>query len=209
MPWLLRKIDWYMIGSVAVLFAISLLTLYSLSLGSATGGQWFLRQAVWIVLGAGVFILCSFIDFRFFSHSAVIRIGYVLVLVLLVAVLFWGKTVSGNRAWFAIGGFTIQPVELAKFVLVLVLAQYFSYNNIEIWPRHIVISAIVTGVYTGLVLLQPDLGSALILLGIWFFMVLVSGAKLKQILFFIAVFALLFFAGWQWFFTDVHKARIT
>jgi rod shape determining protein RodA len=209
MEWLFKKTDWYLAATVLVLFACSLLTLYSLSLGSATGGQWFLRQIVWIILGAAVFLLCSFIDFRFFSHPAVIRIGYVLVLALLAAVLFFGKTVSGNRAWFAIGGFTIQPVEFAKLVLVVVLAQYFSAFNIEIWrSRHVLVTAAITGVYTGLVLLQPDLGSCLVLLGIWFFMILVSGARPRQTLLFIFLFVLLFLAGWQWFFSDLQKARI-
>ena len=210
MGWLFRKTDWYMIGAAALLLVCGLLMLYSLSFNSPSGTQWLVRQVVWIFLGTAVFLICSFVDFRFFNHPAVIRIGYVLVLIILIAVLFFGKTVSGNRAWFVIGGFTIQPVEIAKLMLIIVLAQYFSYNNIEIWrARHIIVSASLTGLYGGLVLLQPDLGSSLVLFGIWFFMVFVSGARPKQILSFIAVFVLLFLVGWQWFFSDIQKARIT
>jgi rod shape determining protein RodA len=138
-----------------------------------------------------------------------LRIVYILAALLLGAVLVLGKVVSGNRAWLSLGSFTLQPVEFAKLALVLVLAHYFAAKNIEIWrPRHVFVSGALLAGFVGLVVLQPDLGSALVLIGIWFFMIVLSGARIRQVIGLIGLFLILVGIGWQWFFTANQKARL-
>ncbi|OGY39548.1 MAG: hypothetical protein A2418_03280 [Candidatus Brennerbacteria bacterium RIFOXYC1_FULL_41_11] len=207
---MLNKIDKWLIAAVLILVFIGLIMIYSLGTTRTENLKYFWRQLIWLGVGVLAFSILSLIDFRAFSTHPLFLLGsYLGVILLLVLVLVFGKTISGNRAWFSIGSFTLQPVEFAKVVLVLYLAKYFSEKNIEIWRiRHVFISAAIVGLVVFLVFLQPDWGSALVLLGIWFFMLFASGARTKQILG-LAVLALFFFAlSWQFFLTDQQQQRI-
>jgi rod shape determining protein RodA len=85
--------------------------------------------------------------------------------------------------WFRVGLLNFAPVELAKISIILLLAKYFSSRHVEVYQvRHIIASAIYAALPTGLVLLQPDLGSALILVFIWLGIVLLSGMKQRHLL---------------------------
>ena len=206
-----KRFDWWMIAAVAILISIGLAMLYAFS-GSAQDQHisWISRQLLWVAIGIGVFLFFSSIDYRFLTTSKqILAFAYLGILAVLGAVLVFGKTISGHRAWFALGTFTLQPVEFAKIVLVLVLARYFSQKNLEIWQfRHIIISACLLGGIAGLVLLQPDTGSTLILVGIWFFMLLLSGVRMRQVLILGLVFMLLFGLGWFKLFNRDQKSRI-
>ncbi len=209
MDWFLKKTDWYLFSAVALLSVLSLALLYSLSVNNPNGLSWFYRQLVWTIIGLVSFFVFSLVDFRVFNSRAMLTFLYAGGILLLLAVLIFGTTISGNRAWFSFWGFTFQPVELVKLVLVMALAFYFSEKNIEIWrTRHILISAGLLFGFLFLVLLQPDLGSGVVLMGIWFFMVLLSGASVKQVLALILLALVLFGIGWQWLFTENQKARI-
>lgn len=206
----LKKIDFWLIGAVLVLVFIGLIMIYSLGTTRTDNLQYFWRQLGWVGLSIFVFLVLSLIDFRAFNtYPLLIVAAYLVVVVLLVAVLFFGKNISGNRAWFAIGPFTLQPVEFAKAILILYLAKYFSEKNIEIWRmRHIIISAVILFGFAGLVFLQPDWGSALVLIGIWFLMLLSSGARTNQIFGLGLLFLLFLGMSWQFFFTDQQRSRI-
>lgn len=199
-----------MLAPVAILLALGLSMLYSLSSVGANQTPWVARQIAWIALGALAFAFFSSLDYRFLTTSKqMLAFAYVGMVAVLIAVLLFGKTISGNKAWFSIGVFTLQPVEFAKIVLILVLARYFSQKNLEIWQfRHIVISAALLAGLAALVLLQPDMGSTLLLVAIWFFMLLVSGVRIRHVVILLFAFILLFALGWFWFFSPNQKARI-
>ena len=205
-----KKLDWWLLAAVFVLVLVGLMMIYSLGTTRTENLKYFWRQLAWLFLGIFLFFILSLIDFRAFStHPLFLTASYTGVFLLLVLVLIFGKTISGNRAWFAIGSFTLQPVEFAKVVLILYLAKYFSEKNIEIWRiRHIFISAAIVGAIAFLVLLQPDWGSALVLLGIWFFMLLASGARTKQVLLLIFLFIVFSGISWQFLLTEQQKQRV-
>ena len=95
---------------------------------------------------------------------------------LLLLLIILGNISHGAKSWFNFGFFSFQPVDMMKLVLVLVLAKYFSRRHVEIRDiKHIFISGFYALVPFVLVLLQPDFGSAMIILFIWLGMVLVSG----------------------------------
>lgn len=200
-----------MIAAVAILISIGLAMLYAFS-GSIEGQHipWASRQLLWVAIGIGAFLFFSSIDYRFLTTSKqILAFTYLGMLAVLGAVLVFGKTISGHKAWFALGSFTLQPVEFAKIVLVLVLARYFSQKNLEIWQfRHIVISACLLGGIAGLVMMQPDTGSTLVLAGIWFFMLILSGVRVRQVVILGLIFLLLFGLGWFRLFTRDQKDRI-
>ncbi|MFY9463292.1 MAG: FtsW/RodA/SpoVE family cell cycle protein, partial [Candidatus Sungiibacteriota bacterium] len=163
----MRRYDWLLMGAILMLVAIGLISLYSLSGVSAF--PFFGRQLLWVVIGILFLFFSSLIDFRLFrTQSAVVFAFYLLSVVSLAAILVVGARIHGVKAWFQIGGVALQPVEAAKLTLVILLAKFFSKRHIEIYRiRHLVVSGLYLLVPTFLVLLQPDLGSAIVLIAVW------------------------------------------
>ncbi len=118
------------------------------------------KQAVWmgisLVLG-GCILLVRGDLIRDMAYGI-----YVAVLLLLVAVLIFGKEVNGARAWFGVGSFGIQPAEFAKYATALALTRYLSGLKALVDTRSRVVSAILIGLPVGLIMLQPDTGTALV-----------------------------------------------
>ncbi|MEZ4757311.1 MAG: rod shape-determining protein RodA [Flavobacteriales bacterium] len=118
------------------------------------------KQAVWmgisLLLGSGILLIRG----ELFRNAAFAIYGTVLLL--LVAVLLFGKEVNGAKAWFAIGGFGIQPAEFAKFATALALSNYLSGLKALVDIRSRVISTIIILLPVALIMLQPDTGTALV-----------------------------------------------
>ena len=200
--------DWALIGVMAILIAIGLIAVWSFSPPSS---RLFEKQILWVALGLAAFFVFSLIDYRIFRNHGLLLVGlYSAVIILLMILLAVGPVTRGVKGWFQLGGAGIQPVELAKLILVLVLAKYFSRRHIEISRiRHLVISGIYTGFMSILVLVQPDLGSTLIFAAIWLAVVFFSGIKLRHLALFFLLASMLALVGWVWFLHPYQKARIT
>ena len=118
------------------------------------------KQAVWmgisLVLGGCILLVRGELirDMAFGIYAA--------VMVLLVAVLIFGKEVNGARAWFGVGSFGIQPAEFAKYATALALTRYLSGLKALADNTSRVVSAILIGLPVGLIMLQPDTGTALV-----------------------------------------------
>jgi rod shape determining protein RodA len=124
-------------------------------------------------------------------------------------VLFIGEVTLGAQSRFNLGFFSLQPADPAKLVLIAVLAKYFSKRHELIGDfRHIIVSGLYTFVFFGLVFIQPDFGSAIILFFIWFGMILVAGIKIKHLAIVFLLGALAFGGMWQFAFQDYQKDRI-
>ena len=153
--------DWGIILAILPIFGAGLLSMRSL-----TGeNNFFEKQVVWILLSLIVFFIASKIDFRFFKHSKILVKIYLAVCAILVFLFIAGSTVKGSQSWFQLAGLSFQPADFVKVVLILMLAKYFSRRHVAIgeW-RHVVISALYMFVPLVLILLQPDFGSAIIIL---------------------------------------------
>jgi rod shape determining protein RodA len=101
------------------------------------------------------------IDSKFYVAFA--YVFYAVVIVLLVAVLFFGKEVNGARAWFEIGGFALQPAELGKFVTNLAVAKYISQYNFKMHRfKSLAVLGMLIGIPALLIIAQNDTGSALV-----------------------------------------------
>lgn len=204
-----RRFDWFLLGAVAVLIAMGLVTLFSLRDASAV--PFFERQLVWSLVGFAALVSLSFLDFRFFRAQSGVVLGlYLLAVLLLVFVVVSKVTFRGISAWIQIGDVFIQPVEIAKLALIILLAKFFSNRHIEIYRiRHLIVSGVYFFIPTLLVLLQPDLGSALVLVAIWLSIIVFSGMKLRHI-FLLGVMSILV-AGiaWSFLLAPYQKSRIT
>ncbi len=206
----LKKLDWILTGAVLFLVGFGILELFAISKNDPTMSFVFLKQVIAFLIGFFAMLAIAFFDYRFFktnSYAAVIF--YVLAVFVLIVLLFVGSDIRGAAAWIKIGSFSIEPVEFAKIALIILLAKYFSQRHIEIYRfSHIVVSGFYVAIPILLILMQPDLGSAIVILGIWFFMMLVSGMPKKHILILFFCGILVFSLAWTTVFKEYQKDRI-
>lgn len=204
------RLDRWLIAAVIFLLAVGLLMMASLGSRDMRPLFWFWRQIVWIAVGAfaaGVFAMIDYRIFRNYTSSAIFF--YALSVFLLISVLIFGTTINDTKSWFSFGGILFQPVELAKIALILLLAKYFSTKNIELWRfRHIAITGAYVALPAILVMAQPDLGSALVLVAIWLGMTLVSGIHVKQLVILVAIFLLISVFLWTNVLDERQRNRV-
>jgi rod shape determining protein RodA len=179
---LIINFDWTLLGITLLLVSLGVLNLYSASYQFGSGTPVFLKQVFYILIAlVGVMVILR-IDYRRFERYAYPL--YVFSILLLVAVLVVGKTGGGARRWIGIGGFTYQPSELMKLTLILALAKYFhNRNNAGGYNlRELIVPSVMAGIPAILIMKQPDLGTALILLSIFCSMVLFVKVRLVSLI---------------------------
>jgi len=125
------------------------------------------KQLMFIISGLILGFSILLLDAKFFSIFSPVVYG--IIVLLLITVLLIGRNVGGNQAWIALGGFRLQPSELAKFGTALLLARYISTFNPKFRDiKSILFAALIIGIPLILILLQPDAGSALVFLSFMF-----------------------------------------
>lgn len=178
----LIRLDWVLLLSCLGLCSFGLVAIYSLSLAREPDTFWTLKKQ-FLALGLGLVALLVLMrtNYKVLRHyTPALYLG---TLALLSAVLVFGKSIRGTTGWFELGPFNFQPVEFAKISLIVVLARYFSAHTREkLGWRALFESGLLVGLYVILVMLQPDLGSALALLGIWGCLLLVVGLRPRVLL---------------------------
>ncbi len=141
------------------------------------------KQVMWALLGVAVMSIVMRIDYRTYRNERVIWALLGLVAVLLIAVLF-SRPVNGTRRWFAVGGLGIQPSELAKIALILFTALMLErrMHRVNEIGYSLLPIGIITGVLVGLILLEPDFGTAVSLLAVTGLMVFAAGLSYRYLI---------------------------
>lgn len=196
-------------GAVLMLMLLGLLSLFSLS--SASSYPFFSKQIIWVGIGLLFLLGASFVDFQLFRiQSVAVMVFYFFSLLLLMALLVVSFRVRGVESWINLGFISIQPVELTKLSLIILLAKFFSKRHIEIYRiQHLIVSGVYVAIPTLFVLAQPDLGSAMVLMAIWLSVVLFSGMKLRHFFLLLALFSVFSGVVWNWGLHEYQKSRIT
>lgn len=169
------RIDPVILFTVTALTGLGVLSVYSATY-DAGASLYFNRQVIWACAGFVLMLVVWLIPFRTLQLLSVP--AYLLSIALLVAVLVAGKTVAGTKSWFGFGGFGLQPSEFVKVTTILALATYLSYRNLE--HARFVEIAMTFGIVllpVVLIALQPDMGTAVIYLGLLFLMLVWGGAS--------------------------------
>lgn len=139
------------------------------------------RQTVFLVIGILVYFAISHTDMRFLRGTPLVLSAYGISLFLLALVLFVHPTM-GAKSWFNLGFVSFQPADFAKFALLILLAKYLSRRHVEIGDfKHILVSGAYAGALILLILIEPDLGNAIIFGSVWLAMMLVSGISKKHL----------------------------
>lgn len=202
-----RNFDWWLFAFILILVIFGILIIYSVGMNSETAGLTrFYKQIIFAVVGLIVLFIISSVDYRLLNNYAYILYG--LGVALLIAVLF-SSPIRGTAGWFNMGFLSFQPVEIAKIFLVIFLARFFSLQAFSMDKiKNILISGAFTAVYVILVLLQPDLGSALIFIGLWLAFLLLSNVNKKQLLILFLILAIVAVSSWFIILKDYQKERI-
>jgi cell division protein FtsW (lipid II flippase) len=155
------RIDVLLLFGVVAMGIISSLNLYGIGGADHTLFQ---RQIVIMVTGIGLMLVTSSINYRYLKNWTMpVLVLYGTAGLLLASTLLFSE-IRNIRAWIVIGGFQFEPSELMKLALVILMAKYFSQRHVHIRQfRHVVVSGIYCGIPALIVLAQPDLGSAAIM----------------------------------------------
>lgn len=169
------RFDWVMLLAIFALMGTGLVVIYGIGI-SRPGADLFLFQkhAVAAAIGAAAVLLLGLFDYRHLRGLALPV--YALGAVLLTGVLMFGHTVRGTRGWYVLGGLSFQPVEIAKICLIVFLASYLSRFTHRTLPWHVLAGSLFATLgYVALIMLQPDFGSAMVMLALWGAFVLFVG----------------------------------
>ena len=192
--------------SIALLGLAGLALLYSTTVASATGSV-FYRQLIFFAIGLVFYFFFSFFDYHALAKTN--RALYVVFVLLLIYLLVLGSRIRGGRRWIDFGFFNFQVAEFAKLVVILGLARlmYLRRGAINTW-KNIGWSFLYTLVPAGLVLLEPDLGSAAVMVAIWAGVILISPIKKRLVLILLLIFVAVAGTAWKFALKDFQKDRI-
>ncbi|PIY95570.1 MAG: rod shape-determining protein RodA [Candidatus Kerfeldbacteria bacterium CG_4_10_14_0_8_um_filter_42_10] len=204
----IKKFDWILLSIVLILVIFGLVAIYSIAVNAdAPDYGLLIKQIIALVLGLILVFFLGFIDYRILRSYA--NLLYWLGVVLLTGVLIFGITVRGTRGWYSIFGQVFQPVEVVKILMIVFLSKYLtskssaSFNFKNLW-----ISFLFIIIPLGLVLLQPDLGSAAIFVVLWMGMIWLTKVKKSYMILIVAFLILSFLISWFFFLEDYQRDRI-
>ncbi|WP_129707514.1 FtsW/RodA/SpoVE family cell cycle protein [Priestia megaterium] len=187
---ILKCYDYKFIAALVVLSLIGLIMVYSASMVTAisrygvSGDYFYKKQKLALIAGFILFTLAAIVPYKIYREKAVLKVLLGVAVALLILVLAFGHTAGNAQSWFKIGPIAIQPLEITKLTLIIYLAAVFANKQeyINALKRSILPPMLVVLFICFLIILQPDYGGALLILGTVVAIVLCSGISKKSIL---------------------------
>ncbi len=179
----LEYFDFILIFSMLILVGLGVAFIYSSGINSSgiLVTNEFIKQIIWAVIGFIFMIFLALYDYRKFTrYAAYLYFGFLIVL---VYTRIFGRYVNGARSWIGIGEFGIQPSEFGKIFYIIMLAKYLESSINENQLKRTIISFLIFIGPTGLILIQPDLGTATVYIPIFFLMCYIAGIPSRYLLF--------------------------
>lgn len=203
-----RHFDFLLLGAVALLVIFGITMIRSAIAGNIELEELNLvgRQLIFAIAGFLIIIITASIDYHTWaSLSRSLYIGTVLVLAVLFVI---GSTLFGSARWFDTGVILIQPSEIAKVILIIVLADFFSRNMGEEISLYVVGRSLLLTMGIAIwILLQPNLSTTIVMFVIWFGLLWASGLRIKHLLIFIGVGIFIPLVSFP-FLVDYQKQRV-
>jgi len=203
-----RYFDFWLLGAVAILTIFGIAMIRSAIADNIELAELDLvrRQIIFVVIGFVVILVTTAIDYHLWS--AISRPMYLGMTFLLAVLFVVGAALFGSARWFDTGVILIQPSELAKIVVILILADFFTRHHAKIHELRLIARSLI---YTlGMViwiLLQPNLSTSIVIMAIWFALVWAGGLRIKHLLLFAGAGLILPLAGYP-FLVDYQQQRI-
>lgn len=209
-------LDWPLLVAVLLIALVGVVNLYSAT-SVARGGlaDLYVTQIYWLVAGGILGTLAAAIDYRHYERLAYVIYGGGIVLLLLVFIL--GRDIHGASRWIDIGGkdrgFRFQPSEFMKIILALVLAKYL-HDDPKVPSsggrtlKDLIVPAILAGIPFALVAKQPDLGTALILAGIFVSIMALGKMRWQSLATLVTGLSAFSWVAWNYILHDYQKRRV-
>ena len=180
----LRHFDLVLVILAVALVAYGAVLIYSASLSAypegITPGHPVVKQVVFAILGLGISLGIAWLDYRMWGQMAPAL--YLLAVFMLGAVLVVGDSAYGSTRWFSVGGQQVQASEIAKVLVIITLARFMADNQHRMGDIRIFATTLgMAALPAGLVLIEPDMGTALVFGATWMGMVLVAGAPVRYV----------------------------
>lgn len=207
-----REFNFFLLFCVLALLGISLVSVYSATLNAMTAygtpmQVLFPRHVANILIGLMIMAIITLLDYRLLSGLA--RPFYIGVIAVLATVLVVGKISEGAKSWIEIGTRTLQPSEIAKLIIIIVLAAYWSRfeEQRERWSVQLG-SLVIIGIPLLLIFIQPDFGTAMVFGAIWLTMAWSAGIRWQQLLILLLIAVPVAFIGWEYMLSDYQHTRL-
>ncbi|MBN1222591.1 MAG: rod shape-determining protein RodA [Candidatus Aminicenantes bacterium] len=200
-----KNIDWALIVLLIINTLIGIAIIYSSS--HYLPGNYHLKQFLWMVLSLVALFIFLYLDYNVLATYSLYF--YIICLSLLVLILIFGKLIAGAKSWIKFDFFQIQPSEITKIAIILLLARVFSdFKAAHILSREGILSGILVALPVSLVAFQPDLGTALSYLPILMAAFILAGINKKTILIILVAALILITLGYGFLLKDYQKERI-
>jgi len=200
--------DWALMGMVLFIASFGILNLYSVtSNGETVGTTIYMKQMIWLAIGLTAMLVIAFVEYRYYTDFA--YIVYVTAVVLLIIVLGYGIITSGAQRWVRVGTIQFQPSEFVKISLILALAKFFqnSPGREGYSLKHLGYPFLFVFLPMILILKQPDLGTAIILLLVFLSVLIFVKVRWSSLITLGVIGASLVPLVWR-FLKDYQKRRI-
>lgn len=182
----LKEYDFTLMITPILLAGFGVVMIYSASMVIAVmegfdSTHYFVKQIQWFVLSLIGFIACSAFPYKYYQK--LMKLIILIVLALLIGVLIFGTTINHARSWFDFGPVSLQPAEFAKLALIMYLASIYSKKQsyINDFSKGVLPPLIMTGVIIGLIVKQPDIGTAAIVFLIACSVIFSSGIRFRHL----------------------------
>lgn len=206
---LISNFSWYILLIVLGISILGVVVIYSANHGRPEPffQNLYIKQIYWILYGLVVMTAAIVIDYRWLSKYAYLI--FFLTCLSLVYVLLYGTVTSGAKRWIHLGPLSIQVSEFAKIALIIVLAKYFESGKLQgpFELKDVIVPAILTSIIGGLIVVQPDLGTTMII--IFIFLVFITAIEINPKTLFRIFAAGIVLTPFMWFFLkDYQKTRL-
>ena len=200
-----KEIDLPLFAAIAAVSLFSILNMY----GIEGFGPILTKQVIFVAIGLGIMILLSFFNYRYLKNYSSPVLFFYFVSVFLLLLTFYSRSVRGVNAWIVLGQFTFEPAELAKLMLIVLMAKYFSQRHVHVNQfKHILISGIYYGIPALIILAQPDLGSAIIFSLIWLSIFMAIGINKRHFFLLIVLAVIVSYGSWMFVLKPYQKDRL-
>jgi len=203
-------VDWLMLFAILLLCGISVAMVYSTTWDPTrnAASRLYVTQIYAIAIGLVVLVICLGVDYRTLADNS--HVFYVIVLALLIYTLLFGTVVGGGRRWIALRAFNLQPSEFAKLAVALVLAKFFDESRRgNPTLGDLLIGGAMTIVPFVLIFKEPDLGTSITLLPIFFGIAYLAGLRMRLLGVVLLALVLMAPVAWKFGLKDYQRSRIS
>ncbi len=201
-----KNFDWLMLFVVLIISVIGIILIYS-TCNNKLDTKLYINQFLFFIGGLFIIFILTGIDYHAIAAKALYF--YILTLIALIYLLIFGRSIGGSKSWIRIAGLSLQPSEFAKIACILLIAYYFSeLEEVNLKFKDLLIPGIIVAIPVVLIMLQPDLGTALTFVPIFFGLCFIVGISWRTLLILLLILIVIFSLGWFIFFKDYQKARL-